>query len=46
MNKLFKKSNFLYLFMVLAFSLMYTPSYVSAQSADDKPKKQIKYRKA
>jgi len=25
---------------------MYTPSYLNAQTADDKPKKQIKYRKA
>ena len=41
-----KKNNFLYLFAVLAFSFMYFPSYVNAQTVDDKPKKEIKYRKA
>jgi tetratricopeptide (TPR) repeat protein len=46
MIKVNKKNNFLYLFIVLALSIMYTPSYLNAQTADDKPKKQIKYRKA
>ena len=46
MTKVNKKNNFLYLFIVLALSIMYTPSYLNAQTADDKPKKQIKYRKA
>lgn len=41
-----KRNNFLYVFVVLAFSFMYLPSYVNAQTADDKPKKEIKYRKA
>ena len=41
-----KRNNFLYLFVVLAFSFMYLPSYVNAQTVDDKPKKEIKYRKA
>ncbi len=41
-----KRNNFLYLFAVLAFSFMYLPSYVNAQTVDDKPKKEIKYRKA
>jgi len=46
MTKVNKKNNFLYLFIVLALSIMYTPSYLNAQTVDDKPKKQIKYRKA
>jgi len=41
-----KRNNFLYLFAVLAFSFMYLPTYVNAQTIDDKPKKEIKYRKA
>jgi len=40
------RNNFLYLFAFLAFSLMHLPSYVNAQTVDDKPKKEIKYRKA
>ena len=39
MIKVNKKNNFLYLFIVLALSIMYTPSYLNAQTADDKPKK-------
>ena len=45
MSKLIKKSKIIYLFAVLAFSFSYTSNYVEAQSAD-KPKKQIKYKKA
>lgn len=45
MTKLIKKSKIIYLFAVLAFSFSYTSNYVEAQSAD-KPKKQIKYKKA
>ena len=45
MIKLIKKSKIIYLFAVLAFSFSYTSNYVEAQSAD-KPKKQIKYKKA
>ena len=41
-----KRNNFLYVFVVLAFSFMYLPTYVNAQTIDDKPKKEIKYRKA
>ena len=45
MIKLIKKSKIIYLFALLAFSFSYTSNYVEAQSAD-KPKKQIKYKKA
>ena len=45
MIKLIKKSKIIYLFAVLAFSFSYTSNYAEAQSAD-KPKKQIKYKKA
>ena len=45
MIKLIKKSKIIYLFAVLVFSFSYTSNYVEAQSAD-KPKKQIKYKKA
>jgi tetratricopeptide (TPR) repeat protein len=45
MIKLIKKLKIIYLFAVLAFSFSYTSNYVEAQSAD-KPKKQIKYKKA
>ena len=45
MFKLIIKSKLLYVFALLAFSFSYTTSYVEAQSAD-KPKKQIKYKKA
>ena len=41
-----KRNNFLYVFVVLAFSFLYLPSYVNAQTVDDKSKKEIKYRKA
>lgn len=40
------KNNFLYIFLILAISLLYTPAVLHAQSADDQPKKQVKYRKA
>jgi len=45
MIKLIKKSKIIYLFAVLALSFSYTSNYVEAQSSD-KPKKQIKYKKA
>lgn len=45
MIKLFYKSKIIYLFALLAFSFSYTSTYVEAQSSD-KPKKQIKYKKA
>ena len=45
MLKLINKSKFLYVFAILAFSFSYTTSYIEAQSSD-KPKKQIKYKKA
>jgi len=44
MNKLIKKSNFLYLFALLAFGISFPTSYIEAQSSDQK--KQIKYKKA
>ena len=44
MNKLIKKSKFLYLFALLAFGISFPTSYVEAQSSDQK--KQIKYKKA
>ena len=44
MNKLIKKSKFLYLFALLAFGISYPTSYIEAQSSDQK--KQIKYKKA
>ena len=46
MKILTTKNSFLYLFLLLAISLMYTPAMLHAQSADDQPKKQVKYRKA
>jgi tetratricopeptide (TPR) repeat protein len=45
MIKLYKKSNLIYLFALLALSFAYPTSYIEAQSSD-KPKKQIKYKKA
>ena len=45
MIRLVTKYKFIYFFALLALSLTYTTSYVEAQSAD-KPKKQIKYKKA
>ena len=44
MNKLIKKSKFLYLFALLAFGISFPTSYIEAQSSDQK--KQIKYKKA
>ena len=44
--KILINNSFLYLFLLLALSLMYTPSMLLAQSADDQPKKQVKYKKA
>jgi tetratricopeptide (TPR) repeat protein len=44
MNKLIKKSKFLYLFALLAFGISFPASYIEAQSSDQK--KQIKYKKA
>ena len=40
------KNNFLYIFFILSISLLYTPAILHAQSAEDQPKKQVKYRKA
>jgi len=40
------KNNFLYIFFILSISLLYTPAILHAQSADEQPKKQVKYRKA
>ena len=45
MIKFLNKSKIIYLFAILAFSYSYTSTYVEAQSSD-KPKKQIKYKKA
>ena len=45
MFKIINKSKFLFAFVILAFSFSYTTSHVEAQSSD-KPKKQIKYKKA
>ena len=45
MIKFLNKSKIIYLFAILAFSFSYTSTYVEAQSSD-KPKKQIKYKKA
>jgi len=36
MNKLIKKSKFLYLFALLAFGISFPTSYVEAQSSDQK----------
>ena len=46
MIKIIKKSKFLYLFAILAFSLTYTSNTLQAQSSNDKSKKEIKYKKA
>ena len=47
MIKATKKNKFIYFFTILAFSLITSSSYINAQQvADDKSKKQIKYRKA
>src|SRR6056300_343559 len=46
MDFILNKKNFLYLFFILSVSLLYTPAILHAQSADDKPKKQVKYKKA
>ena len=46
MIKIIKKSRFLYLFAILAFSFTYTSNTVQAQSSNDKSKKEIKYKKA
>ena len=47
MIKASKKNKFIYFFTILAFSLITSSSYINAQQvADDKSKKQIKYRKA
>ena len=45
MFKILNKSKLLFAFVILAFSFSYTTSHVEAQSSD-KPKKQIKYKKA
>ena len=45
MIKFLNKSKIIYLFAILAFSFSYTSTYDEAQSSD-KPKKQIKYKKA
>ena len=45
MFKIINKSKLLFAFVILAFSFSYTTSHVEAQSSD-KPKKQIKYKKA
>ena len=47
MIKATKKNKFIYFFTILAFSLITSSPYINAQQvADDKSKKQIKYRKA
>jgi hypothetical protein len=46
MIKIIKKSKFLYLFAILAFSFTYTSNTLQAQSSNDKSKKEIKYKKA
>ena len=46
MIKIIKKSKFLYLFAILAFSYTYTSNTLQAQSSNDKSKKEIKYKKA
>ena len=46
MIKIIKKSKFLYLFAILAFSFTYASSNLEAQSSNDKSKKEIKYKKA
>ena len=46
MIKIIKKSKFLYLFAILAFSFSYTSNTLQAQSSNDKSKKEIKYKKA
>ena len=46
MKLIINKNNFLYVFFILSISLLYTPAILHAQSADDQPKKQVKYRKA
>ena len=46
MKLIVNKNNFLYVFFILSISLLYTPTILHAQSADDQPKKQVKYRKA
>ena len=46
MKFIINKNNFLYVFFILSISLLYTPTILHAQSADDQPKKQVKYRKA
>jgi len=46
MKLISSKNNFLYIFFILAISLLYMPAILHAQSADDQPKKQVKYRKA
>ena len=46
MKLIINKNNFLYVFFILSISLLYSPTILHAQSADDQPKKQVKYRKA
>ena len=47
MIKATKRNKFIYFFTILAFSLITSSPYINAQQvADDKSKKQIKYRKA
>ena len=46
MIKIIKKSKFLYLFAILAFSFTYTSNTLQAQTSNDKSKKEIKYKKA
>ena len=46
MIKIIKKSKFLYLFAILAFSFTYTSNTLQAQSSNDRSKKEIKYKKA
>ena len=45
MIKLISKHKLLYLFSLLALAFSYPTTFVEAQSSD-KPKKQIKYKKA
>ena len=45
-NEIKNKNNFIYIFFIYQFLFLYTYIMLNAQSADEQPKKQIKYRKA
>ena len=44
MNKLIKKSKFLYLFALLAFGISFPTSYIEAQSSDQKIENEDNYK--